>query len=167
MADIITVSADRRTIYLSEDDYYFRTFCGSVGFTEGIHYWEIVADARTEHELKVGVTKQRVSDIDKKMAFCDFEYGWAFFGVGQLRNGSNALGRQYGKPFKRQGILGVFLNMNKGTLAFAIDGVYFGVAFEDARLKTGTGEVWPAVSLLHNAGCTLVSGKKPPYFFFD
>jgi hypothetical protein len=23
---------------------------------EGIHYWEIVADARTEHELKVGVS---------------------------------------------------------------------------------------------------------------
>lgn len=23
---------------------------------EGIHYWEIVADARTEHELKIGVS---------------------------------------------------------------------------------------------------------------
>jgi len=25
--------------------------------------------------------------------------------------------------------------MNKGTLSFAIDGQYFGVAFEDERLK--------------------------------
>jgi len=57
--------------------------------------------------------------------------------------------------------------MNKGTLAFAIDGVYFGVAFEEADLKTGSGTIWPAVSLLHNAGCTLVTGKRPPYYFFE
>jgi hypothetical protein len=23
---------------------------------DGVHYWEIVADARTEHELKIGVS---------------------------------------------------------------------------------------------------------------
>lgn len=69
--------------------------------------------------------------------------------------------------FKRQGILGVFLNMNKGTLAYSIDGVYCGVAFEDERLKVGHGTLWPAISLLHRAGCTLVSGKEPPYYFFD
>ena len=57
--------------------------------------------------------------------------------------------------------------MNKGTLAFAIDGVYFGVAFEDERLKVGNGPVWPAISLLHKAGCTLVSGKEPPNYFFE
>lgn len=61
----------------------------------------------------------------------------------------------------------MFLNMNKGTLAFAIDGVYFGVAFEEADLRTGSGTIWPAVSLLHNAGCTLVTGKRPPYYFFE
>ena len=62
----------------------------------------------------------------------------------------------------------MFLNMNKGTLAFSIDGVYYGVAFEDDRLKVGNGNtLWPAVSLLHKAGCTLVSGKEPPHFFFE
>ena len=33
-------------------------------------------------------------------------------------------GNKYGKPFKTAGILGLFLNMNKGTLSFAIDGEY-------------------------------------------
>ena len=47
---------DRRHIYVFEDDYVFRNFFGTVGFNEGIHYWEIIADARTEHELKVGVS---------------------------------------------------------------------------------------------------------------
>ncbi len=55
--------------------------------------------------------------------------------------------------------------MNKGTLAFALDGQNFGVAYEDEKLKVGP--LYPAVSLLHNAGCTLVSGKIPPPYFFE
>lgn len=60
--DILAVSADQRSIYLKEDDYFFRTFFGDVTFSEGIHYWEIVADARTEHELKIGVSKSKECD---------------------------------------------------------------------------------------------------------
>jgi hypothetical protein len=66
---------------LSEDDYFFRTFFGSKSFTEGIHYWEIIADARTEHELKIGVSKEK-ERCDQKTAFCDYAFGWAYFGVG-------------------------------------------------------------------------------------
>lgn len=161
--DILQVSQERRSIFLKEDDYFFRTFFGSVGLTEGIHYWEIIADASTDHELKIGVSKSR--QCDQKTAFCDYEFGWAFFGVGQLRHNSNAQGAPYGKVFKRQGVLGVFLNMNKGTLSFSIDGQYCGVAFEDTNLKSGP--IYPAISVLHKAGCTLVSGKHPPVFFFD
>lgn len=50
------MSNDCRSIYIKEDEYIFRNLFGSVAFTEGIHYWEIVADARTEHELKIGVS---------------------------------------------------------------------------------------------------------------
>ena len=56
------------------------------------------------------------------MSFSDIETGWAFFGIGQLRHNSNSSGEKYGKNFKRFGVLGVFVNMNKGTLSFAIDG---------------------------------------------
>ena len=55
--------------------------------------------------------------------------------------------------------------MNKGTLSFAIDGQYQGIAFESESLKQGP--LYPAVSLLHNAGCILVSGKPPPYYFYE
>lgn len=53
--------------------------------------------------------------------------------------------------------------MNAGTLSIALDGEYMGMAFEDPKLKTGP--IYAALSLLHIAGCTLVSGiEKPSYF---
>lgn len=54
---------------------------------------------------------------------------WLNLGLGQLRNGSNATGSSYGKRFKKSGVLGICLNMDKGTLSFALDGEYMGVAF--------------------------------------
>lgn len=56
LAQSIEISADKRQLYVKEDEYIFRNFFGDVEFNDGIHYWEIVADARTEHELKVGVS---------------------------------------------------------------------------------------------------------------
>jgi E3 ubiquitin-protein ligase NRDP1 len=116
----VKMSDDQRSLYLQEDDYLFRTVYANIELNEGIHYWEIIADARSEHELKIGVSGQKL--MNQKAAFSDYEYGWAFFGVGQLRHNSNSVGPKYGKPFKRHGVLGIFLNMNKGTLSYALDG---------------------------------------------
>ena len=46
----VKYSHDKRSIYLKEDDYVFRTVYGNIPLSEGIHYWEIIADARSEHE---------------------------------------------------------------------------------------------------------------------
>ena len=79
-------------------------------------------------------------------------------GLGQLRRHSNASGPQYGKRFKKEGTLGVYLNMNKGTLAFSLNGESMGIAFTDAGLTKGP--IYPTVSLLHCAGC-LIKGELP------
>lgn len=50
--------------------------------------------------------------------------------------------------------------MNIGTLSFALDGEFMGVAFEDTLLTKGP--IWAAVSLLHIGGLTLISGLEPP-----
>lgn len=55
-------------------------------------------------------------------SYSDFDYGYAFYGLGQLRHGNNAAGEKYGKPFKNYGVLGVWLNMDKGQLSFALNG---------------------------------------------
>ncbi len=52
----IHFSRDCRHAFLNESNYYFRTVISNRPFYDGIHYWEIVADSRTEHELKVGVS---------------------------------------------------------------------------------------------------------------
>lgn len=47
----------------------------------------------------------------------------------QLRHNSNATGPAFGKRFKRDGVLGVCLNMNNGTLKFSLNGELMGVAY--------------------------------------
>jgi E3 ubiquitin-protein ligase NRDP1 len=150
-------------VFLKEQAYVFRSVTTTFGFTSGVHYWEIVADSRTENELKIGVSTS--NNFDFNTAFCDHSFGWAFYGIfllnlglGQLRHHSNASGPQYGKRFKKEGTLGVYLNMNKGTLALSLNGESMGVAFTDAGLTKGP--IYPTVSLLHCAGC-LIKGELP------
>ena len=54
--------------------------------------------------------------------------------------------------------------MDLGTLSFSLDGEFMGVAFEDEELKKGP--IYPALAMLHIAGCTLVTGKPAPPIFF-
>jgi E3 ubiquitin-protein ligase NRDP1 len=82
----------------------------------GVHYWEIHADPRTENELKIGVCNN--DKINFNTAFCDTPYGWAYYGLAQLRHNSNASGAAFGKRFKKEGILGVCLDMNKGIYLY-------------------------------------------------
>ena len=154
-------STDFRHVFLFESNYLFRSIIGSRPFMDGSHYWEIVADARTEHELKVGVTLRQKFSVTN--SFCDYDFGFGFYGNGELRHNSNSEGRKYGKQFKKSGVLGVCLDMDKGQLSFSLNGKYCGVAFESQALRKGP--IWPAVSLLHHAGFTLVSGLKKPSIF--
>lgn len=53
--------------------------------------------------------------------------------------------------------------MNKGTLSLSLNGEFMGTAFTDPNLKKGP--IYPAVSLLHCAGCKIISGKPVPACF--
>ena len=160
----IQVYNNGESLFLNEACYAFRSIVANEPFMEGVHYFEVIADKRTESELKIGVTKDL--DFNYDTSFSDYEFGWAFYGVGQLRHNNNASGENYGKKFKKYGTLGVFLDMNKGILSFALDKEYFGIAYKSEELKHGP--IYPAVSLLHVGGCTLITGiPAQPYFFSD
>ena len=64
----IAFSSDYRHAFLYETNYLFRTMISNRPFMDGQHYWEIIADARTEHELKIGVTTQQKFSVAN--AFC-------------------------------------------------------------------------------------------------
>lgn len=66
----------------------------------------------TENELKVGVTL--INQFSYNTAFSDQGTGFAYYGLGQLRNGNNSTGNSYGTKFKKDGVIGICLNMNKG-----------------------------------------------------
>lgn len=43
------LSEGNTNVFLKEQAYLFRTAIANVGFTSGVHYWEIIADGRTEN----------------------------------------------------------------------------------------------------------------------
>jgi len=65
--------------FLKEQSYLFRTTIANYGFTSGVHYWEILADSRTENELKIGVSLSNSFDFNS--AFCDHAFGYAYYGI--------------------------------------------------------------------------------------
>ena len=99
-----------KDINVNDLTYTFRNVLADRPFkTVGIYYWEIKPTSETENEIKVGVTGSRT--FDPKVTFCDQELGFAYYGLSQLRHGSNTIGGKYGKPFKNAGSLGILLNM--------------------------------------------------------
>lgn len=66
-------------MFLKEQAYVFRSAVANIGFSSGINYWEIIADVRTENEIKIGITSSR--DFDMNSAFCDHVFGWAYYGT--------------------------------------------------------------------------------------
>ena len=78
----INLSEGNCHCFLKEQSYLFRSALANNGFTSGIHYWEILADSRTENELKIGVSTSK--DFDYNSAFCDYNFGFSFYGRGDL-----------------------------------------------------------------------------------
>jgi hypothetical protein len=159
----ISLSKDIRSASLYESEYQYRNMYGNYGFKSGIHYWEIIIDSRSQNEIKLGVASELRPYSGS--AFCDFKTGWGFYGLGELRHNNDSSGVKYGRKFRKNGIVGVCLNMINGTLSFALNGECFGAAFKDPALMQG--RIYPAVALLRISGCILVSGKSVPEYFIN
>jgi hypothetical protein len=56
-------------------------------------------DQNCANELKAGVTTTK--SFDRSKAFSDLPTGYAFYGIGQLRNGSDCSGAKYGKRWNK------------------------------------------------------------------
>lgn len=76
----ITLENDSTLVFLKEQGYTFRSAFGNHGFIKGAHYWEIIADKRTENELKIGIAVRPHETFNLDTAFCDDQCGFAFYG---------------------------------------------------------------------------------------
>ncbi|CAD8207470.1 unnamed protein product [Paramecium octaurelia] len=146
-------------VQIKDGQYNFRTALGDMPIEGGVHYWEIEVDSKTDAEFKIGVFVGNNVKLD--VAFCDSVQGFAYYGQGSLRNGQ-AVGQQYGKKFRNECVIGVYLNMNNGTLAFSLNADYQGIAFRSELLKKGP--IYPAVAMVHAGGCILKSGIPIPKY---
>ncbi|CAD8201621.1 unnamed protein product [Paramecium octaurelia] len=145
-------------ITLQEEEYTFKTVTCSVGFQKGIHFWKIIPMAMTKNEMKIGVSTSDKYDL--KTAFSDYSFGYAYYTVGQFRNGSNSNGFEYGVKFKNTGEVGILLDMNRGVLAFSYNDNFLGKAISSDLLKKGP--IYPCVALLHQAGFEFKCGIPIP-----
>ena len=158
---LVKFSAENRIALLNDSQFTYRNIFGSVGFIGGSQYWEIIIDSKTQNELKIGVSKTNNKNME--CAFSDAITGYAYYGLGELRHGENSTSIKYGKKFRKSGIIGVYLNMDHGSLSFSLNGECLGPAFIDKALEKGP--IYPAVALLRVSGVILVTGKPvPPYF---
>ena len=105
----------------------------------GVSSWEVRLDNCPKGHIFLGVATSR-SNIDGYLG-CD-RHGWGFIGnrgVWHNKHKENT----YGKEFRTGDIVKVILDMNEGTLSFALNGEELGVAFTGlSGLK-----LYPAFSL--------------------
>ncbi|CAD8105765.1 unnamed protein product [Paramecium sonneborni] len=147
-----------QSVTLQEEEYTFKTVTCSKGFQNGIHFWKINPMFMTKNELKIGVSTSDRYALNT--AFSDYNFGYAYYTVGQFKNGSNSNGFEYGVKFKNMGEVGVLLDMNRGVLAFSYDDNFLGKAICTDQLKKGP--IYPCVALLHQAGFEFKCGLPIP-----
>ncbi|EQC29902.1 hypothetical protein SDRG_12446 [Saprolegnia diclina VS20] len=113
---------------------------GNTAYTSGVHYWEVAIEACNHGSVFLGVAAPSVLSPPD---------GWGDYGFVSYRvKWSQAEGEQlYGRYFSAGDVVGIRLDMDKGTLAFLKDGddfvrgrpavVDMGVAFRFLKSQAG------------------------------
>jgi hypothetical protein len=74
-------------------------------------------------------------------------------------------GVKYGSYRRKRGTIGVFLNMQKGTLSFIQDQDYLGIAFQDQALTVGP--LYAAISIQKGTEAVLMVPAGIPRFLLN
>lgn len=143
---------------------------GSVGFSRGVHYWEVIVDQYAlETDAAIGVCR---IDVCRDVMLGQDDKGYAMYMDGQriwFQHNNSGEGERRGDVSGGVGLqvgvtVGVLLDLTRHCLRFLVNGVPQGaMAFDDLY-----GVFYPAVSV--NRGVTLrlqTAMKAPPAILFE
>lgn len=115
---------------------------GNCGFSVGRNRWRIRTDRSSTAYLFIGVATR---SVNQSTFLGGDEHGWGYIGDRALYH-RRTKARAYGERFGQGDVIGVDLDMDRGTLTFSRNGNSCGVAFRDL-----SGELFPAVAF-YNLG---------------
>lgn len=83
----------QKKIAFLHSERQFLTIVSEVAMTNGFH--QIMVKFCNANHVKIGFTAR--NKIEDGKCFCDYDDGFGYYNIGQLRNGSSFHGKQYGK----------------------------------------------------------------------
>jgi hypothetical protein len=114
---------------------YFSSAIADLPFVLGRRYYFEVAiraeGASSSLQVKVGITTE--PDMNFSYGFSDKATGWSYYlyESGYKRHNIHTMesGSRYGEGYKPNQILGVYVDLVEGYIAYSVDGAYYGPCY--------------------------------------
>ncbi|KAK3094014.1 hypothetical protein FSP39_022937 [Pinctada imbricata] len=152
----LVFSNDNQTVTCNSYDH--RVAMGGVGFSKGVHYWEIAIDRYENHsDPAIGIAR---FDVEKCAMLGKDNKGWSMY-IDESRSWFMCDDSHHSRTeggIRRGSVIGILLDLDKHTLSYFVDEEPHGpIAFTDLH-----GVFFPAISINRNVQITLRTGLEPP-----